>query len=334
MAWSTVETKIANPAARVRRKGKKNMAKAKRHMSAKQIRHFGTKRQKAALKAKRHSKHRKRTNAAPRKRARAAPRKHHRKRTNAAPRKHHRKRAAAAAPVRRRRKKTNSSHRPRRKKNPELVSFLLGNSAKRRKKTVASTRRRRKKSAASRSNAGTRRRVSKKGVRHHSRRRRNPGILGIGKPMDWVMGGAGALAGFVGSAAIPSFLGPTTNTGMTGYALAAASTIGLAVLAHMMLPRMPAVAVGVASGGFANLLRRIITDQTPYGAYLNAPPAAGGMGMGDYMVANWGPPRMSDGLHSAMAEAAGTPWSGGGMLTTSSGISTQDMVDIRSSRPC
>ena len=200
---------------------------------------------------------------------------------------------------------------------------------------MAAHRRRRKKSASShRSNAGTRRRSRKGTVRHHSRRRRNPGILGIGRPMDWIEGGAGALVGFVGSAAIPNFLGPATNVGMTGYALSAAATIGLTILAHMMLPRKPAIAAGVASGGFANLLRRVITDQTPYGSYLNAPASAGGMGMGDYMVANWGPPRMSDGLHSALAEAPGTAWSGGGMLTTSSGISTQDMVDIRSSRPC
>ena len=33
-------------------------------------------------------------------------------------------------------------------------------------------------------------------------------------------------------------------------------------------------------------------------------------GMGDYMVANWGPPRMNNGLFSAMAEAPGTPWGG------------------------
>jgi hypothetical protein len=337
MAWSTVETKIANPATG-RRKGKRNMAaKRKRHLRAKQIKHFGTKRQKAALKAKRHNaaKHR------PRTKKRANPisfgkgtgnRKARRARAAGKYKKRDYYKKTSAERLTRRKKK-NSSHRPRaKKKNPELVSFFLGNSARKRsKKGMARHYKRKKKSAASRSNAGRRR--TKKTVHHFRRKHRNPGLMGIGKPMDWALGGAGALAGFVGSAAIPQMLMPTSNTGMTGYALSAASTIGLAILAHMMLPRMPAVAVGVASGGFANLLRRIITDQTPFGSYLNAP-APAGLGMGDYMVANWGPPRMSDGLHSAMAQAPGTPWSGGGMVTTSSGVSTQDMMDIRSSRPC
>ncbi len=332
MAWSTVETKIANPASggRVRRKGnKKNMAK--RHLSAKQIKAgFGGKRRRAALKTKRHSTHRKRTNAA---RKRAAPREHHRKRTNAAPRRH-REKAAAAAPVRRHPKK-NSSHRAPRKsrKNPELVSFLIGNPAtKRRKKGMARHSTKRKKSAASRSNAGTRRRSRKGTVRHH-RHRRNPALAGL-RPMQFLELGAGGLAGFLGSAAIPNFFGASTNTGMTGYALSAAAAVGVTILASMVFPKKPMIAAGAAAGGVANLLRRVLTDQTPFGAYLNAPVASGGMGMGDYMTANWGPPRMSDGLHSAMAEAPGTPWNSGGMLTTSSGINTQDLMDIRSARPC
>jgi hypothetical protein len=190
---------------------------------------------------------------------------------------------------------------------------------------------RRRKSAASRSNAG-RRRTRKGTVRHH-RHRRNPGLGGI-RPMQYLELGAGAVGGGFGSALITSFLPPATNTGMTGYALSAAAAIGLTILASMVFPRRQMVIAGVAAGGVANLLRRVLTDQTPFGAYLNNPPAQGGMGFGDYMMANWGPPRMSDGLHSAMAEAPGTPWGGAGMVTTSSGIATQDMMDIRSSRPC
>ena len=49
MAYSVVETHIANPA----RRRKKNVA---RKLSAKQIRYFGSPRQKAALKAKRRAK--------------------------------------------------------------------------------------------------------------------------------------------------------------------------------------------------------------------------------------------------------------------------------------
>lgn len=194
---------------------------------------------------------------------------------------------------------------------------------------------RKSRKSAVRSNAGRRRSRKSTSVRRHSRKPRNPAM--IGRPKDWVMGGAGALAGFVGSAALPQmFLGAASNTGMAGYAASAAAAIGLGFLAHFLFPREQAITVGVVSGGFANLIRRIITDQTPFGSYLNAPASAGGMGMGDYMVANWGPPRMQNGLQSAMAEAPGTAWGGGGSgyIASSSGVSMQDMSDIRASRPC
>lgn len=194
--------------------------------------------------------------------------------------------------------------------------------------------RRKTRRAASRSNAGTRRRrVSRRKNVSHRRRgsRRNPSFGAVGSPMTWIMGGAGALGGFVGSAAIPQMLLGAGNTGIAGYAATAAAAVGLGLLSHFLLPRQPAVTIGVVSGGFGNLLRRIISDQTPFGGYLSNP------GMGDYMVANWGPPRMNNGLFSAMAESPGLAWgapgSSGGMIT-SSGIGIQDMADIRSARPC
>lgn len=294
MAVSVIDTHIQNPASRGRGK---NMA---RKMSAKQIRFFGTKRQKAALRAKRArpaKKHAQRSTARKTNTARSRPKTSHRSRT---------------AP------------RPKRK-NPELVSFLLGNSAHKGAKTVAHSKTKKKSAVSHRSNAGTRR--SKPKVKSYRRKghRGNPGS--IGTPKTWVMGGAGALAGFVGSAAIPQLLLGTGNTGVTGYAVTAGAAIGLGLLSHFLLPRQQAVTFGVVAGGFANLLRRVISDQTPFGSYLS------NTGMGDYMVANWGPPRMQDGLHSAMAEAAGTPWGGGGMIT-SSGVNPQDMADMRASRPC
>lgn len=185
-----------------------------------------------------------------------------------------------------------------------------------------------KRSAAShRSNAGTRR-SRRKNVSYRRRgHRSNPGS--IGSPKTWIFGGAGALAGFIGSAALPQLVLGAGNVGVTGYAVTAAAAIGLGFLSHFLLPRQQAVTFGVVAGGFANLLRRVITDQTPFGSFVS------NTGMGDYMVANWGPPRMSDGLHSAMAEAPGTPWGGGGgMIATSSGVSSQDMADMRASRPC
>ena len=195
---------------------------------------------------------------------------------------------------------------------------------------MARSRKKTRRAASHRSNAGTRRRRRTTRVMHRNRsRRRNPSS--IGSPMTWVTGGAGVLAGFVGSAAIPQMLLGTGNTGATGYAVTAAAAIGLGFLSHFLLPRQQAVTIGVVSGGMVNLIRRIISDQTPFGSYLSM------SGMGDYMVANWGPPRMNNGLFSAMAEAPGTPWggagSGGGMIT-SSGVGIQDMADIRSARPC
>lgn len=189
---------------------------------------------------------------------------------------------------------------------------------------MARTHSKKKRRAAShRSNAGTRRRTTK-AVSHRRRgHRSNP--AGIGSPKAWVMGGAGALAGFVGSAALPQMILGTGNTGVAGYAATAAAAIGLGLLSNFLLPRQQAVTVGVVAGGFANLLRRVISDQTPFGQFVQ------GTGMGDYMVANWGPPRMNNGLFSAMAEAPGTPWAG---PMTSSGIGIQDMADIRSARPC
>lgn len=191
---------------------------------------------------------------------------------------------------------------------------------------MARSRKKTKRAASHRSNAGTRRRRVVKHVAHR-RRRSNPGMGSIGSPKTWVMGGAGALAGFVGSAAIPQMILGPGNTGVAGYAATAAAAVGLGLLSHFLLPRQMAVTAGVVAGGFGNLLRRIISDQTPFGGYLS------NTGMGDYMVANWGPPRMSSGLTSAMAEAPGTAWNGGN-FTMSSGVGVQDLADIRSARPC
>lgn len=192
---------------------------------------------------------------------------------------------------------------------------------------MARTKKRTKRAASHRSNAGTRRRTVKKVMRHRTRRSNPAGI-----PLkDFGMGSVGGVVGFGGSALIPQLILGSGNTGATGYAVTAAAAIGLAIISHMLFPLQRAVTFGVAIGGGVNLLRRVISDQTPFGQYV------AGTGMGDYMVANWGPPRMNNGLFSAMAEAPGTPWGGpgsaGGMIT-SSGVGISDMADIRSARPC
>ena len=168
-------------------------------------------------------------------------------------------------------------------------------------------------------NAGTRR-IRKHSVRRHSSRRRgNPG----GYPLkDFAFGGVGVLGGFLGSAALPQLLLGANNVSWTGYAATAAAGIGLTILTHMIFPRQRALTFGVGAGAAANLLRRVISDQTPYG------PLVSNAGMGDYLVANWGPPLMTDGLNGAMAAPYGTA------VAASSGVSMMDMADIRATRPC
>jgi len=306
MAWSKVTTEIANPGAR-----KMAKHKTRRHLTARQIAAgFGGKRRKAASK-RRHTKARRKPNAA-RRHTKA------RRKANAAPRRH--------AVARHTKRSLPRGRKASRRKNPELVSFLLGNPASRKGKKTMAKRKGRHAVARHTTNAGRRR----KGARHMARRHhRNP--AGIGSPKDWLFGGAGALAGFVGSAAVPQMFLGSSNVGVAGYAATAAAALGLALLSHFLMPRQTAVTFGVAAGGFANLLRRIITDQTPFGGYLS------GTGMGDYMVANWGPPRMVDGLNSSMAEPIGMPWAGptSTAMIASSGVSAQDLSDIGGrGRPC
>jgi hypothetical protein len=272
-------------------------------MTAKQIKFFGTKRQRAALKAKRKKTHR------------HTAKKRHAKRTrpNPAPRK---KRAVARhASPKKRHAKRKTSHRPRTKrKNPELVSFLLGNPARR--KTVAHSKKK-KRATARHSNAGTRRR-KKTSTRRHSTRQHNP----AGIPLkDFAWGGGGVLGGFFGSAFLAQMFLGGGNTGAIGYGMTAAAGIGLTILSNMFVKNR-SFTFGVGAGAAANLIRRVAQDYTPFGGYLSAP------GMGDYMVANWGPPQMTDGLNSAMAAPYGTG------VMASAGVSMSDMGDIRASRPC
>ena len=240
MAFSVVETKVANPAEIIslvmgnpagRKKRKTNMAK--RHLSAKQIKFFGTKAQKAALK---------------------------RKRKSSAKKSFHRKRTTAAKP--RKRFRSNPA-RP--------VSFVLG-SGKRSSKKVAKSKKKSFKKAAShshRSNAGRRKSFSRG-------RRRNPAI---GRPMDWVKGGAGVLVGVVVTRGLPQMVFSASNTGVTGYAMNAGTAI-LAAWGTHVVTKDPVLTASVAAGGFAALIARIISDYTSFGQYLSL------SGVGDYQFSN------------------------------------------------
>jgi hypothetical protein len=245
------------------------MAKTRRKMSAKQIKHFGTKRQKAALRAKRHAPAKKRnppkgggrvisgygsTVMNPRRKSHKNPGNH--------------------------KIVINSARKRRKNPTPMILSWAAGNPAKRRS-TVAKSRKRKKVYAtAKRSNAG--RRPAKKVIHH--RRRSNPGTLG--RPMDWLQGGAGVIAGVVGTRAIPQMLLGAANTSYTGYAANAVAAVGLGWLTHMLFPNRQVLVTAVIAGGFAGLLSRIIADKTPFGAQLSLT-GLGDHGFGLYQKSNF-----------------------------------------------
>jgi hypothetical protein len=291
MAFSVVDTHIQNPARRAG--GRKKMAKARRKMSAKQIKHFGTKRQKAALRARRsRPKHRTRTNPPkgggrvisgygstvmnPRRKRRKNPGGSHKIVINGARK---RRKVAKRSAVKRRKNPT-----------PMILSWAAGNPAKR-SKTVARSRKRSRRATAKRSNAG-RRRVTRR-VIHHRRRRSNP--AGLGRPMDWLQGGAGVIAGVVGTRAIPQLVLGASNTGPMGYIANAVAAVGLGWLTHMVFPRNAVLTTSVIAGGFAGLLSRIIADKTPFGAQLSLT-GLGDYGLGLYQKSNYPyPPHLVNG---------------------------------------
>ena len=253
MAVATRQVVIANPA-----------RKAKGRMTAKQIKFFGSKRQR--------NRKRKRTNAA--RKRRPAARKHRtRSKPNPAPRKRRRTTHAVAAPKKRRKRKNGSAKRRTRRKNPGEI-FALVNPAKGHRKKVARTRRRR--TNRRRSNAGSTRRHTRRPntVRIHHRRRSNPAGMVI---KDWLSLGAGAVVGSVGATQLPQLVLSTSNTGPVGYVANLAATGILAAAAHMLMRGNKALVGGIIAGGVGATIKRFIGDYSLLGSY------GASLGMGDYL---------------------------------------------------
>jgi len=276
VAYSVVETKVVNPA-------RKRTRMAKRKLSAKQIKAgFGGKRRKAAAKQR------------------------------------HRPAAKRASPTRRRaRRNTARRAAPRRtthrKRNPtpEIISLVMGNPSRKKGSTMAKA----KKNASHRHRkanpAGTRRRRRNTvKIYNRARRRRNP--AGLGRPMDWLKGGAGVLGGVVVTRLVPQTLAPTYNTSWTGYAMNAVTAIAAAWGTHA-LTQDPVLTSAVAAGGFAAVIARIITDMTPYGSYLAL---SGVGGVGDYQVANFVAPQRIVNQRQALMQVPGG-WGSQPALTAS-----------------
>ena len=279
MATATIETRIANPA----RKGSKT--KMAKKLSAKQLKYFGTKRQKAAARASRTKK-------------RAAPKAKHRPRTRPnAPKKHRQTKSASAAPKKKRKRKNGSTKKAavKKRKNTGALYALVNPAGRKNKVAKAPKKNRpRKRPAGStkkRKNAGRR-----------TARRTNPGM---GRPSDWLALGSGAIVGGLGATSLPQMVLGASNTGAMGYLGMAAATAILATAGHFMFKKNMMLTSGIIAGGAGALIKRIIGDYTPFGQYLNA--SAGASGLGDYLSGwNFTTPQIIGGPGNTQLGTAGT----------------------------
>ena len=277
MAVATREVFIANPGEKMAQR--KKMSLKDRAAFARRMARARNKK-KSPSRKKSHAKHR----------ARTRPRK-----PNPAPR----RRAAAK-----------KSHRPRSrpkakrtKKNPgEIISFMLpgmaGNPARKKgKKSMAKAKRSRKKASAHRkTNAGRSRKSMKK--LSHRRRRSNPAGFAM-RDILWL--GAGAVVAPPVTGGVTQMILGAGNTGPMGYAVNLAATGLLAYVAHMFV-KNKAFAAGILAGGVGSVIRRVISDYTPYGSFLSS------SGVGDYMIQNSAVmQRLPDALSSAQVENPGGP---------------------------
>lgn len=268
-------------------RGRPRRNTARRKLSAKQIKFFGTTAQKAALKRSRHSKRSKPNKGAPfSRKTRRAKAKSHRSRTS-----------------------------PRKRSNPgDILSLALlpsGNPGrKKRSKSMAAPRKRRRRARTSQ-RRNTRRRAARKnpGTRMHRRRnhhsthrrrtRRNTGMgrrvaaaSGLKGTMITIIAGAG---GYFGSKALTQIVLGANNTGSGGYFANAMITAGMAAAAHFAGFRN--ISMGVLAGGAIQIIQRILTDKTPLGQLGTS------FGMGDYQMQNFvTPQRLVDPLNSAQIE--------------------------------
>jgi hypothetical protein len=280
----------------------KRTKSGKKRMSAKQIKYFGTARQRAALRA---SSHRKRRSNPKnygtkfgRHWSRYSPRAGERKASN--------RRYAATA---------NSGKRRRRRKARKnvgaiysigLAGLLGGNPGRKRKyskkrsgtKTMARRRRRR-------SNAGTRRRRTTRARRvyvhrrrrratsnpssyrrrrrsrvanRHHRRRRNPGISGaLSGTTGMFKNALSVIGGAVGSRYATQLALGASNTGAIGYLANAIAALALGWAAGKFM-KSPQVGAMVTLGGFTGLALRMLSDLTPIGQYVNLSLSGAGKG--------------------------------------------------------
>lgn len=222
MAIASRVTRVANP-----RRGRARRRNARRKLSAKQIMHFGTKRQRAALKSARKRKRTRAGSAANPKRRRSVKRRNSPRvrviyRTKANPRKRARRRRSNPAllvtlgsvnPKRRtskmatRRRRRRSTNRRRRVSNPRRRTRRVSNVRRarrrrtnRRRTVVVANPHHRRRYSRRRRRATNRRR---NGRRHY---RRNPSIFGRSSGKDLFKMAGGVLAGVAVTKLIPGWV--------------------------------------------------------------------------------------------------------------------------------
>lgn len=272
---------------------------SKKRMSAKQIKYFGTARQRAALRA---SSHRKRRRSNPKNYGTKFGRHWSTYKPRAGERKASNRRYLAAQsresnPRRRRRKA--------RRKNVGaiysigLAGLLGGNPGKKRRyskkrsttKTMARRRRRRSNAGTRRrrvsrarrvyvhrrrrrsvtSNPGSyrRRRRSSRMTNRRHRRRSNPGISGaLGSTTGMFKNALSVIGGAVGSRYATQLALGASNTGAIGYLANAIAALALGWAAGKFM-KSPQVGAMVTLGGFTGLALRMLSDLTPIGQYVN-----------------------------------------------------------------
>ena len=282
---------------------------ARRKMSAKQIRFFGTKRQKAGLRAKR---------------KRNSPRWSLRKAISTYS--HQRKGGTEIGrSIKRAVQQRNTAHRRRTSPRPvrrnlgEQVLLTLGNPASKRRQVAKHRTRTKKRSTASvhhrrrSTRSNPRRRYSARRTNRavrHNRRRRNPMGGSWGAEVTQALY---IIAGAIGSKLGAQMVLGTSNTGFMGYGANLAAGGILAYAAKAVL-KNDAAAKGIFAGAVVQVVLRLITDYTPFGQYASL------QGVGDYMASNWvTPQRYVDGLHNAQIEIP-NGWGPAPMVMASSGV--------------
>ena len=282
---------------------------ARRKMSAKQIRFFGTKRQKAGLRAKR---------------KRNSPRWSLRKAISTYS--HQRKGGTEIGrSIKRAVQQRNTAHRRRTSPRPvrrnlgEQVLLTLGNPASKRRQVAKHRKRTKKHTTASvhhrrrSSQSNPRRRYSARRTNRavrHNRRRRNPMGGSWGAEVTQALY---IIAGAIGSKLGAQMVLGTSNTGFMGYGANLAAGGILAYAAKAVL-KNDAAAKGIFAGAVVQVVLRLITDYTPFGQYASL------QGVGDYMASNWvTPQRYVDGLHNAQIEIP-NGWGPAPMVMASSGV--------------